>query len=93
VSIQVNFATDAAAILPDSEPQILQVTQLPKADERLRLSVEGHTDDSGSPSHNQTLSQARAESVRKSADPRRRTKLHPPPSTLPPATTRALPLP
>lgn len=53
MSIQVNFATDAAAILPDSEPQILQVTQLPKADERLRLSVEGHTDDSGSPSHNQ----------------------------------------
>ncbi|WP_312708841.1 OmpA family protein [Stenotrophomonas sp.] len=64
VSIQVNFATDAAAILPDSEPQILQVTQLLKADERLRLSVAGHTDDSGSPSHNPTLSQARAESVR-----------------------------
>lgn len=64
VSIQVNFATDAAEILPDSEPQIAQVTQLLKADPQLRLSVEGHTDNSGSQSHNQTLSQARAESVR-----------------------------
>ena len=63
-SIQVNFATDAAEILPDSEPQIAQVIQLLKADPQLRLSVEGHTDNSGSPSHNQTLSQARAESVR-----------------------------
>lgn len=64
VSIQVNFATDAAEILPDSEPQIQQVTQLLKADQDLQLSVEGHTDDSGSAAHNQTLSQARAESVR-----------------------------
>lgn len=64
VSIQVNFATDAAEILPNSEPQIAQVTQLLQADPKLRLSVEGHTDNSGSQSHNQTLSQARAESVR-----------------------------
>lgn len=64
VSIHVNFATNAAQILPDSEPQIAQVTQLLKADEQLRLSVEGHTDNSGSQSHNQQLSQARAEAVR-----------------------------
>lgn len=64
VAIQVNFATDAAQILPESEPQIEQVTALLKNDDQLRLSVEGHTDNSGGEAHNQKLSQARADAVR-----------------------------
>lgn len=64
VAIQVNFATDAAQILPESAPQIVQVTTLLQQDPSLRLGVEGHTDNSGTPAHNQTLSQARADAVR-----------------------------
>lgn len=63
VAIEVNFATDAAQILPDSEPQLAQVIALLRADPQLRLAVGGHTDNSGTPTHNQQLSQARADAV------------------------------
>ncbi len=63
VAIQVNFASDKAQILPDSQPQLDQVLALLKQDPALQLSVEGHTDNSGSAAHNQQLSDARAASV------------------------------
>jgi outer membrane protein OmpA-like peptidoglycan-associated protein len=63
VAIQVNFAVDRAEILPDSQPQIEQVLALLQQDPSLRLSVEGHTDDTGAADHNRSLSQARAASV------------------------------
>lgn len=63
VAIQVNFAVDRAEILPDSQPQIDQVLALLQQDPSLRLSVEGHTDDTGAADHNRSLSQARAASV------------------------------
>ncbi|UAJ12969.1 OmpA family protein [Glacieibacterium megasporae] len=61
-TIAVNFAVDKATILPTSQPQIGEVVKL-LADPALKLSVEGHTDNSGSPMHNLALSQARAKSV------------------------------
>jgi OOP family OmpA-OmpF porin len=63
VDIQVNFATDSAQILPASQPQIAQVSQLLAADPALRLAINGHTDNSGSSAHNLQLSQQRAASV------------------------------
>ena len=63
VDIQVNFATDSAQILPASQPQIAQVSQLLAADPSLRLAINGHTDNSGSSAHNLQLSQQRAASV------------------------------
>lgn len=63
VAIQVNFATGKADILPDSQPQIDQVLALLKQDGALRLSIEGHTDNTGGAEHNQALSEARAGSV------------------------------
>ncbi|WP_313173247.1 OmpA family protein [Stenotrophomonas sp.] len=63
VAIQVNFATDQAQILPDSQPQLEQVLAVLKQDPALQLSVEGHTDNSGNAAHNQQLSDARAASV------------------------------
>ncbi len=63
VAIQVNFATDKADILPDSKPQLDQVLALLKQDPSLSLSVEGHTDDTGTAERNRTLSTARATSV------------------------------
>ena len=63
VALQVNFATDKAEILPDSRPQIDQVVALLKDDPALRLSVNGHTDNTGDATHNQQLSEARAAAV------------------------------
>ena len=63
VDIQVNFATDSAQILPASQPQIAQVSQLLASDPALRLAINGHTDNSGNSAHNLQLSQQRAASV------------------------------
>ncbi|WP_101926906.1 MULTISPECIES: OmpA family protein [Luteimonas] len=63
VALQVHFATDRAEILADSQPQIVQVVELLQADDALALSIEGHTDNTGDPVRNRTLSQARAASV------------------------------
>lgn len=63
VAIQVNFATDKADLLPDSKPQLDQVLALLTQDPALSLSVEGHTDNTGTAERNRTLSIARATSV------------------------------
>lgn len=63
VALQVNFATDSTEILPDSLPQVDQVMQLLKDDLALKLSVNGHTDNSGDVARNQQLSEGRAKAV------------------------------
>ncbi len=63
VAVQVNFATDSADILPDSQPQLEQMLHLLAADPALRLSVNGHTDATGDAAYNQRLSEQRAQSV------------------------------
>jgi outer membrane protein OmpA-like peptidoglycan-associated protein len=62
--VHVNFATDATQILPDSQPQIGAIVALLKASPMLKLAINGYTDETGSPAHNQTLSDGRAASVR-----------------------------
>lgn len=64
VAVQINFASDASQILPASRPQIDAIATMLKNDATLKLSIEGHTDDTGSPQRNQTLSRDRAGSVR-----------------------------
>lgn len=63
VALQVNFASDKTDILPDSLPQIEQVVKLLKDDPALRLSINGHTDNTGDAAHNQKLSEGRAAAV------------------------------
>lgn len=63
VALQVNFATDKTEMLPDSLPQIDQVVQLLKEDPALKLSINGHTDNTGDAAHNQKLSEGRASAV------------------------------
>jgi OmpA-OmpF porin, OOP family len=63
VAIQVNFATDQAEILPESRPQLDEVLALLSQDPALALSVEGHTDDTGTAARNRSLSEARAAAV------------------------------
>lgn len=63
VALQVNFATDKTDILPDSLPQIDQVVRLLQDDATLQLAINGHTDNTGDASHNQKLSEGRANAV------------------------------
>jgi OmpA-OmpF porin, OOP family len=62
-TIHVNFATDKADILPDSQPQIDQIVTVLRNLPTLRLSINGYTDNSGAAAHNLALSDARAKSV------------------------------
>ncbi len=62
--VQVNFATDESNILPDSRPQIDAIMTVLKGDPKLRLAINGHTDDTGDAAHNRSLSERRAASVR-----------------------------
>lgn len=61
--VHVNFDVDRATIRPDSRPQVGEVTRLMQAAPPLRLSIEGHTDNSGTPAHNRQLAEERAQAV------------------------------
>lgn len=63
VALYFNFATDQTAVLPTSQPMLAEVVKLLQADPALKLTIEGHTDNAGTPPHNQTLSQGRANAV------------------------------
>jgi outer membrane protein OmpA-like peptidoglycan-associated protein len=62
---QINFVTDSAEIVPDSEPLLTEIADvLLRHPEITRVEIQGHTDNRGGHEHNQDLSQRRAESVR-----------------------------
>ncbi|MDD3815991.1 MAG: OmpA family protein [Desulfocapsaceae bacterium] len=60
----IRFALNSAAIDPASLPILHEVLQLLQSEPALKLSIEGHTDSTGTAERNQTLSQQRAESVK-----------------------------
>lgn len=57
------FDTGSDRIKPESAPTLKEIGEMLKAHPELKLSVEGHTDDVGSPDANLKLSQARAAAV------------------------------
>lgn len=59
----INFDTDKAQIKAESGPVVAEVLKLLQANPGLRLAVQGHTDNTSTPAHNQQLSEARAQSV------------------------------
>ena len=63
VAVYFTFDTDRTAIKPDDQAQIAQIVKLMTDSAGLKLSIEGHTDNAGSPDHNQTLSLGRANAV------------------------------
>jgi OOP family OmpA-OmpF porin len=59
----IYFDVDQATLKPESEIALQHVLELLKTDASLKLEVQGHTDNTGSSPHNQTLSEQRAASV------------------------------
>lgn len=63
VALYINFDTDKATLRPDAQPVIAEIGKLLDGDATLKLSIEGHTDNTGAAAHNLQLSTARARSV------------------------------
>lgn len=63
IALYINFDTNKANIKPDSRLIIDQIVILLKENPGLKVSIEGHTDNTGTPARNKALSQERAQSV------------------------------
>lgn len=63
IALDIHFDTGKAEILAESRPIIDEIVSLLKKRPSLRVGVEGHTDNTGTPVGNKTLSEARAKSV------------------------------
>lgn len=59
----IYFDTDKAVLKPESNVTLSEIAKLLAAEPSLSLSVVGHTDNVGTPAHNQKLSEARAKAV------------------------------
>lgn len=59
----IHFDTGKAVILPDSETVLNEISKMLQQNPTVKLSVEGHTDNVGSASANQALSEKRAQAV------------------------------
>ncbi|MDI7259965.1 MAG: OmpA family protein [Thermodesulfobacteriota bacterium] len=63
IALYINFDTGKSTIKPESRSIIAQIVQMLKANPKLNISVEGHTDNVGNPKSNKTLSDERAKAV------------------------------
>jgi outer membrane protein OmpA-like peptidoglycan-associated protein len=59
----IHFETAKATILPDSDTVLAEVAKMLQQNPDVKVSIEGHTDNVGSASANQTLSEKRAQAV------------------------------
>jgi OOP family OmpA-OmpF porin len=63
IALYINFDTGKSVIKPESMAVIEQIAALLKAHPELKVSIEGHTDNVGTPQSNKVLSTQRAKSV------------------------------
>ncbi|AMR27199.1 hypothetical protein A0257_08875 [Hymenobacter psoromatis] len=63
VALYLNFDPDKATLRPAAQPVLAEVRTLLTQSPELRLAVQGHTDNTSTPAHNQQLSEARAQAV------------------------------
>ncbi len=61
---RIKFATNSAALEPESNEILDEVASVLSQNERIRVRVEGHTDNTGNADKNKELSSARASSVK-----------------------------
>ena len=64
VQLYINFQTGSAEIEVSAAPVLGELVEALKADPAMRLRLVGHTDNTGTPRGNRTLSQQRADAVR-----------------------------
>ena len=63
IALYINFDVDKAVLRPDAAPIIDEIAKLLAGDPALKLSIDGHTDSTGTAERNRELSKQRAESV------------------------------
>ena len=63
IALQINFETGKSAIKPESQTIVDQIAAMLSSEPSLKVSIEGHTDNTGIPASNKTLSENRAKSV------------------------------
>ncbi|MGQ9619882.1 MAG: OmpA family protein [Bacteroidales bacterium] len=63
IALYINFDTGKSNIRDESKPVIQQIVQMLKSNPDLKLSIEGHTDNTGNPASNKILSEERAKAV------------------------------
>ncbi len=63
IALYINFDTNKATIRPESKTIVDQIVKLLKENPGLKVSIEGHTDSTGTPVKNKKLSLERAQSV------------------------------
>jgi OOP family OmpA-OmpF porin len=63
IALYINFDVDKASLRPDAAPVIDEIAKLLAGDPALKLSIDGHTDSTGTAERNRELSRQRAEAV------------------------------
>jgi outer membrane protein OmpA-like peptidoglycan-associated protein len=63
VALYINFDTDKAVLREDGKPAVDEIARLLRGTPALKVSVEGHTDNSGDAARNRRLSEERARAV------------------------------
>ena len=63
--LNINFDTDKATLKPDGQKNVDEILTLLNTNSKLNLSIEGHTDNTGSAERNKQLSTERANTVMK----------------------------
>ncbi|MCU0276289.1 MAG: OmpA family protein [Acidobacteria bacterium] len=63
IALDIRFDTGQATIKPESKPIVEQIAAALRDNPSLKVSVEGHTDNTGTPQGNKALSMKRAEAV------------------------------
>lgn len=64
LALYLSFDTDKTTLQSNSSAVLSEVVKMMQSDPSLKLNIEGHTDNAGSESHNKTLSEGRAGSVK-----------------------------
>jgi outer membrane protein OmpA-like peptidoglycan-associated protein len=64
LSVRINFDLNQASIRPEDLPELQKALAFVKRYPSSKISIEGHTDNSGGVKYNQTLSERRAAAVK-----------------------------
>lgn len=61
--LYINFDLDKATLKSDGKEAVIEIAKVLNNDQKLKLSIEGHTDNTGNSEHNKKLSEDRASTV------------------------------